>query len=168
MKKKSLTLLLSALATLLTTACVNEKAISTTAQGYLDAMANFKPNEAIPYASQATVDGYIKYVNTVLMPQLDTNKVLQQAISVDIPATITIDNIDVTSDTTATVAYTKQTPSRTAHESIALIKEDGKWKVEVLLAAPTMLTPQQSLSNKTIKELDSVKFTARKASDTLR
>lgn len=115
-------------------ACNNdEKQIRKAAQGYLDATGNYLIDEALPYATKNTRETALPYMRDVLIPMTDTNY-----INANKPATINIDSVIIVQDT-AWVSYTKTTPIKTSKNTICLLKEDGKWLVDIPIAIPSSL-----------------------------
>lgn len=118
------------------------------AQGYLDAMANFDPQAAMPYASEET-RRYTIPLFTDIIAQLDTNYVQSQ-----IPATIAIDSINIhASDTTATVFFTKTMPLQTKHQQLDMVKRHGKWQAHVPTQVPAALQSHRSLANQDFHDI---------------
>ncbi len=111
-------------------ACNNDKKqITEAATGYLTAMANYRQQEAVPFATQETIDTYIAFINQYLAPQYDTNATLRANCEAEMPASISINNIEIIDDTTAIVTYTKETPrSRATNQELAMRKRNNQWK----------------------------------------
>lgn len=101
------------------------------AQAYLDAMANYDPEAARPYASEQTQKTTIETISKFFMPKLDSTYIQKNT-----PATITINDILIEGDTTATVLYHKVTPIQQFDDTLTLIKENGEWKAFVLIKVP--------------------------------
>ena len=137
MKKR--TPILTAAALLLIAACSNndQEEIRQCAQGYLDAMGNYRPTEARQYSSKETCDITLAFFEQV-MTYTDSS-----VYSNNIPATITIGQIVVTDDTTATAAFHKSTPSVEQDGSINLVKRDRKWQVHEVLNVPQLPSNDQ-------------------------
>ena len=131
------TLLLAGAAVLLTACANDEEQIRQCAQGYLDAMGNYRPTEARQYATQQTCDVTLSFFEKV-MEFTDSS-----VYSNNIPATITIGQIVVTDDTTATAAFHKSTPSVEQDGSISLVKRDRKWQVHEVLNVPQLPSNDQ-------------------------
>ncbi len=93
---------------------------------YLDAMANYKIDDAVPFCTQETQDGVIE-TGRVLVAAVDP-----EYIKSDTPATITIGDIDLTSDTTAIAHFHKSTPIKEHNGQVDLVKRNGKWKVHIV------------------------------------
>ncbi|MBQ6956146.1 MAG: hypothetical protein IJP80_05990 [Bacteroidales bacterium] len=129
------TVLLSLLAAALLTACNNdEKEIRNTAYGYIIATGNYQIDEAKQYASEKTRDTTLPFIKDRILPLTDTSYILANT-----PATATIDSIVVLNDT-AWVLYTKTTPLTTSTNELCLIKEKGRWVVDVPLILPEKFT----------------------------
>lgn len=146
----------------LLTACnTDNKQIKDAAMGYLTAMANYRQQDAVPYATQETIDTYIKFINQFLAPQYDTNAILRANCEAEMPATITINKIEIADDTSAVVTYTKETPkSRATNQELAMRKRNNQWKAHFPLdEVPSMF--QATKNNKlSIEELKQRKFRA--------
>lgn len=114
------------MATLMSIACSNtpKNDIECAAQGYLDAMGNYLPEEAIPYATSFTREHTIPTIRQIITlsdtAYMNSNK----------PATITIHSSRMLSDTTAVVYYHKSTPIKEVDDSVAVVLEEGKWLVD--------------------------------------
>lgn len=113
--------------------CNNEsKEIQTVAQGYLDAMGNYKPAEARPYSTQQTCDVTLSFFESVVAqtdPAIYAN---------NIPATITLGDIAI-DDTLAEVAFHKSTPSMEQDGTLHCVKRDGRWLVNEVIAVPGLV-----------------------------
>ena len=144
------TLILAGAAVLLTACANDEEQIRQCAQGYLDAMGNYRPTEARQYATQQTCDvtlAFFEKVMEVTDPSVYAN---------NIPAEITIGDITIADDTTATANFHKSTPTVQQDGSIDLVKRDRKWQVHQVLDVPTLPDTNQqprTLSDEEIKAL---------------
>lgn len=110
----------------------DRKQIKESAQGYLDAMANYKPTEARPYATEETCNSYIEFAEWIVTnsdPKVYAN---------NIPAEVTLGKMRI-EDSCAAVAFHKSTPTTQQDDSIYLVKKDGKWLVEVIVEVPDIL-----------------------------
>lgn len=116
----------------------DEKAIRDTAQGYLDAMGNYRIEEAEPYASQQTIDVTLHFFEQVVMPHVDS-----AAIHANMPATITLGDIQMEGDSAALVDYHKHTPKSEQDGQLHVVKENGKWVADVVIEIPQILNPSQ-------------------------
>ena len=107
----------------------DEKKIETVAYNYLDAMGNYKIDDARPYASAETCEKTLDVLLHHIMPKVDTNYIKSNT-----PATIEILGVEILSDTTAVVNYKKTTPITTQNDGrLDMIKEDGRWCAEVII-----------------------------------
>lgn len=106
----------------------SKKAIKKVAYRYLDAMANYRIDGAVPYCTTETQQGVLETGRT-LVSAIDSNY-----IKSDTPATITIGDIEITSDTTAIAHFHKSTPLKEHNGQVNLVKRDGKWKVHIVQA----------------------------------
>ena len=108
-------------AALLLAACSNDQEqIKQSAYGYLDAMGNYRPTDARPYATQQTCDVTLAFYENV-MEYTDSS-----VYSNNIPAEITIGEIIVADDTTATAAFHKSTPTVQQDGTVHLVKRQGR------------------------------------------
>lgn len=108
---------------LLLSACDNSREeIKTAAYGYLNALGNYRIDEARPYATQETVDITLAFWEKA-MAHADSS-----AFSNNIPAKITLGEVTI-HDTTASVAFHKSTPIKEQDGTIGLVKRNGKWLV---------------------------------------
>lgn len=139
MRKSRLLLPITALLAL-AAACTSSPTseIESAAQGYLDAMGNYRIDDAMPYASRETREKTIPTFNFI-MAHTDTAYVNSNR-----PATITIHNTRMLSDTSATVYYHKSTPIKETDDSVTVILEDGKWLVNVIINLPPMMRPNNN------------------------
>ncbi len=116
------------------TACnTEEKQITRTALGYLQATAEYNIDEAMPYACKETRETTLTFLRDKLLPITDT-----AYIAANTPAEIKIDSITMAEDT-VWVYFTKDTPIQTVKNALEMIKEDGKWLVYVPLQLPDNL-----------------------------
>ena len=146
---KQITILLTAV--LLFTAYTNdEEQIAHSAQGYLEAMGNYRPTEARQYATQQTCDVTLAFFERVM--EFTDSSVYAN----NIPAEITLGNIVIADDTTATVDYHKSTPSTQQDGTVHLAKRDGTWLVNEVLNVPQLPSKDQgprTFSDEEIKAL---------------
>ncbi|MCR4817090.1 MAG: hypothetical protein K5842_07935 [Bacteroidales bacterium] len=116
------------LAALILFSCNSDKRqIEKAAYGYLNATGNYRIDEAYPYATKETRETTLKYITQIILPMTDSNY-----LKSNVPATIVIDSIIYQQDT-AFAFYTKTTPIKTLKNIVCLIREDGKWLVDVPL-----------------------------------
>lgn len=120
--------------------------ILNTAQGYLDAMGNYRPADARKYASQETQDITLSYYEEILKhtdPKVFAN---------NMPATITIGQIDI-DDTLAMAKYHKSTPITEQDGQITLVKRKGEWQVfEVINIPSNMQLNNEGFKKRTITD----------------
>lgn len=122
------------LATLLMMACSTDpltEQIEAAAQGYLDAMGDYRINDAAPYATRHTREHTIPAFNFIMAHTSDT-----AYINSNRPATITIRDTRITSDTSACVYYHKSTPIKEVDDSVIVLLEEGQWLVDVKVNLP--------------------------------
>lgn len=106
----------------------NERNMRKVAEGYLNAMANYQIADAYRYATEETCNTTLSFVENDIMPHLAPD-----IISNNTPATITIDSIELSNDTTALVFYSKTTPLGDMSDQITLHKRGPKWKVHLVI-----------------------------------
>lgn len=117
-----------------------KRQVEDVAWGYLNAMGNYKIDEATPYASELTQERTLPFAKK-LVQSVDTNYIIS-----DTPATITITKIDIKSDSTAIVTYHKVTPIKDMTGTLNLIKENGHWKAHAI--AMQNNKPTDTIQNK--------------------
>lgn len=132
--KSLLSFAFALVATLALSACTNDqKEIEETAMGYLDALGNYRVSDARPFSTPQTCDVTLSFFEAMMAntdPTVYAN---------NIPATITIGEITMNDDSTATVAFHKSTPSVEQDGTITVIKMDGKWLVDQVLDINPMM-----------------------------
>ena len=150
--------LLSILLPLLLWSCGNgdERAIRQAAQGYLDAMGNYRIMEAAPFATQETVETTLDFVQNHIMPQADSVESFAAYIRDNTPATIEITQVTLTSDTTADIAFTKTTPAQRQQGHKQLLKRQGQWRVHELIQVPQPLQAAAMPDSLRQRRLDSL------------
>lgn len=108
----------------LISACSNdEKEIREVAYNYSYALANYKVEDATQYCTKETQETSLAYGLELM------KGVSAEYIASDTPATIEIEGIEMTSDTTATAQYHKKTPIKDFMAKVNIVKRDGKWLV---------------------------------------
>lgn len=108
----------------LMSACSNdEKEIREVAYNYSYALANYKVEDATQYCTKETQETSLAYGLELM------KGVSAEYIASDTPATIEIEGIEMTSDTTATAQYHKKTPIKDFGAKVNMVKRDGKWLV---------------------------------------
>jgi hypothetical protein len=135
-------LFIAAVALLFTACNSEERQIEKAAYGYLDAMGNYRIDDAEPFASQETRERTLPFVKNTLIPMTDT-----AYIQANQPATIVIDSLRILCSDTAKVDYTKTTPLKTLTGTIHMVKEEGRWLAYVPLALPESINlpiPQEN------------------------
>lgn len=121
-------------------ACSHQKEkdeIARVAYGYLEAMGNYRINDAAEYSSKGTCETTIPVFNK-MMEISDSAKLMENT-----PAEIEITGVSILSDTTARAYFNKHTPITEQTDSVLLILEDGRWLVDVRILPPSFLTPQE-------------------------
>lgn len=105
-----------------------EKEVQENAYAYLNAMANYQVSEAAHYATDKTCETTLK-VAEKLLTLVDSSY-----IASDTPATIDINEVLFTSDSTAEVKYTKNTPiKKNITGVLQMVKCGNKWLAHVTL-----------------------------------
>lgn len=118
---------------LLMAACSSdEEKIKESAQGYLDALGNYRPAEARPYASVETCEKTLAFYEA-LMNYTDSS-----VFKNNIPATITLGEISYSNDTSATVAFHKSTPITEQDGTLHMVKRGRKWLAHEVIGFPTV------------------------------
>lgn len=110
-----------------------KKEVERAAYGYLDAMGNYRINDAAEFSSSGTRETTIKVFNR-MMGICDSAKLMENT-----PAEITITGVRILDDTTARAYFHKHTPITEQTDSVKLILEDGHWLVDVRIKAPDFL-----------------------------
>lgn len=140
---------------MLLTACNHDnRQIRATAQGYLDAVGNFKPTEARPYCTQEMCDTTITFFE-MLMEHSDSS-----AYANNIPAKITLGDIEK-EDSLAIVYYHKSTPSVEQDGQLHLVKRKHQWLVHEIIYVPpivrTMMDTNASPRHFTPEEIEGMR-----------
>lgn len=118
---------------LLMAACnSDEEKIKESAQGYLNALGNYRPAEARPYASVETCEKTLAFYEA-LMNYTDSS-----VFKNNIPATITLGEISYSNDTSATVAFHKSTPITEQDGTLHMVKRGRKWLAHEVIGFPTV------------------------------
>lgn len=140
---------------LLAVSCGNnaQKDIEKTAYGYLYAMGNYRLDDARPYASTPTCERTLDVLQNYILPRTDTNYIISNT-----PATIDILGVELLSDTTAVVSYSKTTPLQVQSGKLDMVKENGRWCAEVIITLPPIMTIDSTQTQNQISaRLDSLK-----------
>lgn len=122
---------------LLMAGCNTEKReVERVAFGYLDAMGNYRIDDAVEYASRETNEVTLAFFRKIL-PNTDT-----AYIHSNTPAEIIIKEVEILTDTTAIALFHKTTPITQQDDTIHLKKEEGRWVVNAVLVdiPPILLT----------------------------
>lgn len=119
-----------------------EKKIEKAAEGYLDAIANYRFDDADKYASTQTKQKTLSFYK-YLLPHVDTAYIKRAT-----PATITIKGVAMTSDTTAYALFHKESPINIQDDTIRLIKEKQNWVVKDIIEAPEYIKGDKKKSLK--------------------
>lgn len=110
--------------------CTNrdpKKAIRKAAYGYLDAMANYRVDDAMLYCTRETQESVIVKARELMAT------VQEGYIESDTPAKVTIKKIEMTSDTTAIVHFHKKTPLKKQDGELQMVLRRGSWRAHVVL-----------------------------------
>ena len=121
------------IAALLLAACANpnRQAATEAAQHYLDATANYRIDDARPYATHETLKS-LDFMQRVIIPQTDSAYLHDNQ-----PATISIRQIEFPSDTEAIVHYHKSTPIKEKDSRLKMRLRDGQWKAYMVMKQDT-------------------------------
>lgn len=132
MKKILILPLLIALAAV--TACQHKDMLRENALTYIQAMADYRIDDAYPYATLETQKNTLDYFKHI-MYIVDSSYIKSNT-----PAKITLDSIVPTSDTSATVYFHKKTPIQPRVEATVDMRlRDGNWLAhQVVLPAPML------------------------------
>ena len=99
--------------------------IEKAAYGYLDAVANYDFDAAVPFVTPATdsitLDFFRKVLEHTDMDYVNSNK----------PATIQIKSLKKTADDTAMVFFHKTTPITEQDDTIRVVRTGGQWLIEI-------------------------------------
>jgi len=157
-KRQNLFLLsLSLLAVVLAGCSNDEKQIRAAAQGYLDAMGNYRPTDARPYATEETCNVTLAFFEK-LMQHTDPS-----VYANNIPATITLGDVATYDDTLATVAFHKHTPSKEQDGKVTLVCRDGQWRVHQVIEIPDMLRDSESPRTFTPEQIEGMRRNGRQS-----
>ncbi len=130
-----------------------QKEIKNSAYGYLYAMGNYRIDDARPYASTPTCERTLDVLQKYILPKTDTNYIVSNT-----PATIDILAVELLSDTTAVVSYSKTTPLQVQSGKLDMVKEGGRWCAEVIINLPPIMTIDSTqMENNLSSRLDSLK-----------
>ena len=143
---KRLTIILAGLILLAgCTSAKQKKEVERVAYGYLDAMGNYRIDDAVEFSSTGTRETTIKVFHR-MMEICDSAKLMENT-----PAEITVTGVRILTDTTARAYFHKHTPITEQTDSVLLILEDGHWLVDVRILPPPFLDTVLPMPN-----LDSV------------
>lgn len=133
-------ILIILVALLVFTACQNDKGLRHNAKEYIQAMADYRIDDAYPYSTPETQTHTLDYFKS-LMSILDTNY-----ITANTPATITIDSVVYIDDTSATVYFHKRTPlQHRVNAKVDMRLRDDEWLAhQVVQPAPMLGAPMRS------------------------
>ncbi|MBQ0015660.1 MAG: hypothetical protein KBT04_01585 [Bacteroidales bacterium] len=113
--------------------CGREAAVRRVAQGYLDAVSNYKISEAKPYVTPEMCE------HTLYMDSILVSLMTDSAISAAIPAKVVIEKVVFDNDTVATVHFHKTSPNSDDHATLPMLCRDGKWWVHQIVNFPPIL-----------------------------
>lgn len=123
-----ITCILTTICTVLLLSCcsseksIEKKNIKEIAFNYEQALGNFDVESAEKYACKETKE------HTLTVAKAMVKRVDRKYLESDLPATIKITNIQLTSDTTATAKWHKTTPRSKKSGTLELRKRNGKWQ----------------------------------------
>ena len=143
---------------LLMAGCSNDtEQIRIAAQGYLDAMGNYRPADARPYSTDETCSVTLAFFEHMMQftdPSVYAN---------NIPATITLGEISIEEDTLATVDFHKSTPSMEQDGKVHLVLRNGQWRVHEVIQIPPMMQFSNSPRTFTKEEIEDLRRNRRQA-----
>ena len=99
-----------------------KKIVKAVAYEYEQALANYDLDQAEKFASSETKARFIPKARAMV------KKVGREVIEADMPAKVKISDIEISSDTTATVKWKKKTPRSRSNGTLELRKRDGVWQ----------------------------------------
>ena len=134
MKNIITTTILTALGILMAGCASDQKKIERAAYGYLDAMGNYRIEDAYDYATEETQSKTLDIIQQYIMPTTDMDYIKRNS-----PATITITGIEMTDDTSVIVSYHKTTPIQEQDGTLDMRKRNNKWKAQVLINLPNII-----------------------------
>lgn len=117
------------------------KEIEAVAQNYLQAMGDYRIEDAVPYASSYTRENTIPVLKHI-MDHADTTY-----INSNKPSVITITKTDMLSDTTARVFYHKHTPIKDVDDDVLVVLENGQWLVDVRVKSLPFNSSQRKMEH---------------------
>lgn len=119
----------------------DERAIRKSAQSYLDAMGNYRLDDAAPYASRYTREETLPLFKRV-MKYADT-----AYVNANQPAEIKLLSVRMLDDSAAMVYFHKHTPIKDVDDSVVVIYEDDQWLCEVRVKNIAFLPPEKEETN---------------------
>ena len=117
-----------------------EEKAGKVAEKYLTAMGNYEFDKAAEYCTDETRVNTIKVIQLDIMPRTD-----KSYIESNKPATISINSVELTSDTTAVAEYHKSTPIQEQDGKLNLVKRGKNWQAHVLIKLPKEMQQQIQL-----------------------
>lgn len=138
MKRKTL-LIIAALGTLLSGCATDQKRIEKAAYGYLDAMGNYRFDDAYDYATQETQTNTLDVIQQRIMPTTDMDYIHRNT-----PAEITITGVTIIDDTTALVSFHKSTPIQEQDGTLDMHKRGNRWLAHVLISLPPLINDSKN------------------------
>ena len=103
--------------------CGSEKKnVENVAQSYLDAITNFKTDEARKYVSP-------DFEQSIEMMEIFLSWAHKDTIAALMPNMVTINDVEIIADTAAIVSFHSSNPRQETDAQIKLNKIDGEWKV---------------------------------------
>lgn len=120
-----------------------EKQLKEYAYGYLDAMGNYRFDDAYDYATQETQTNTLDVIQQRIMPTTDMDYIHRNT-----PAEITITGVNIIDDTTALVSFHKSTPIQEQDGTLDMHKRGNRWLAHVLISLPSHIIDSK---NNTLK-----------------
>lgn len=127
------TIIVTVLMTLVGCNNSEKKEIEQVALGYIDATSKFDFDAAEQYATKQTSEVTLKHLR--LIQHFIDSSALENAKQ----AEFEVKKVEITSDTTAIAVYHKETKTDNYTDTLNMIKEDGAWKVDLVIEIPPIM-----------------------------
>ena len=110
-----------------------KKEIEQLALGYIDATSKFDFDAAEQYATKQTTEVTLKHLR--LIQRFIDSSTLENAKQ----AKFEVKKVEITSDTSAIAIYHKETETNNYTDTLNIIKEEGAWKVDLVIEIPPIM-----------------------------
>lgn len=124
--------------------CVNREEkteIERVALGYIESTTNNDFDAASQYATKATQEVTFSYLRS-LKRFVDSATLANSK-----KASFGVNDVKITSDTTALAIYHKKTSAKDYVDTLTMVKENGEWKVNLVIEIPPIM---QMLADSTL------------------